>query len=1432
MEKYRCFRDHLNEVEVGLAYILATYKNKNKDFISVTLLDEVTLDERTVLLPHTVTVQELKRQARALWSYDEMVEDDDDHDNVVQVFAPSSSSLINSHEKSPWPLQRISNDKAWAQLRQEWALGAAVRRDASLLQYCREACRAVKLNGPRHGAPEVLFAARRLANLIALSANQVALDRLGAWKLVDSAVIDLLESHASTSVERDLTAIDSEGAAAITHAIKRGDGGVSTEKKVRAGSSSPWIVAAGARLHWGLAHSNARYKQLQACCGADGSDAPTTLPLLRALQWACDALRRRREKHEATAAPVPTATTAGAVPSPSSAPKYDEINSDGALLPEALVALESIDPPVEACTATDEAQKEAATEDDWLLPCSAEALDAMVFLCLGSLWSNLRCPTTRKRHSTLALACAVELAVHEGASEESIAAAAAASKGKEDEESKGSRSTNRHMASGIAARATAAASTTTAAAAADVASAPSAGAQSEVPEPRTVRWLASHLACFLLVHESELRSGVASSGERVVGGLAALLWHRVVAKRSRNDSGGGCGSGVDIGSSGVSAGNKQRQHHKTTSRGLSPQRSPSRSYSPNRTDRRRSPGRVTATADGHTTSSTGAATPNNSSGALSGVPEALSLCGVTILASLVSTAADRARMTKSAAEAALAPTMAFAEQLSTEVRRSDGNRKHVSGPYQSADGEGTRSDRSRGFDGSISHSSKGASTPLEHALVAVWGLLLVLRRVPESAGPNATEENEVAAANAAARRGNGVGYQGSNGHDAKQVTTITPQAANCALAALLKKGMDFAPPVHMCQEALSGVNLNASKCPISKTAHRPTNSNGRSVTNVKASGTNTTPSTAPTVRRRGNILLVPSTALYDERSLLDRVLRLCAWHRSRRKEPAWAKRHTPALPPNSGERIESRRNGALSDDAILDDSTESDEDEDSQSRDIITPAYAYDPVEDEDDFGESDGEDLPGDDAANGGARDGATGRGDGKSDERSNTATPSQRSATTITRVQKSGSTPGAKGVLSEVEVRCSVACLSILAGIAPAEMVRRLGCRGVARLLALAEDGGAKPCGQSQLNPTLPLATHPLNPPGAASSSIPDTQPINARFITASSCSEVAVYSTRVQESAIAALAHLTKAAIVPANLTQTSKVEVAAKEATAKKNASYSRAGAEVLAVVTKEARRTTALEAQFMLGCVVHGVRFIERLARLRASAEVKALSMPTVAAGDKSQNADRQQRKRKHILGVAKAASLSIMHLTALITDSNQTKDTTRAGPPTAQATAVDNKATSSPAPVKDEEGKTMNRPSSKRLFKAMAKTVIRFAPPPREMDLIQPIGQHLFPPSRLALVAEGLWSRNRAVAAQACASLWCLARDSPTRAALVELSLAASRKSNDHQKQGHSNRHCFQPEELPHEGAASGGLQDEIERESSEFDGPPAPLRFKVKNCL
>jgi len=1440
MEKYRCFRDHLNEAEVGLAYILATYKNKNKDFIHVTLLDEESLDERTVLLPHTVTVQELKLQARALWSYDEMVEDPnddgDDHDHALQVFAPSRSGLVLLNEKSPWPLKRVSNDQVWAQLRREWALGAAVRRDASLLQYCREACRAVKLGGPRYGASEVLFAARRLANLIALSVNQVALDRLGAWNFVDSAVIDLLESHNGASGDGGLSGIS----AAATDEAAGCD--IPADKKAQSGSS-PWVVAAGACLHWGLAHSNVRYRQLQACCGASDADAPTTLPLLRALQWACDALCRRRQHLEASVTSL-SATTA----------------------PAAANIGPNVSPEAEDRTLQEPLGKEKAdTEIDWTLACSAKALDAMVFLCLGALWSNLRCPTTRKRHGTLAMACAVELAVHGGASEEDLVVNAGAAETKEGENMKG-------PAGNV--RATRGAATTSSTADAD--SAASTAAKSETSEPRAVRWLASHLACYLLVHESELRSGVASSGERVVGGLASLLWHGVAAKRTKTNTVASSSSAV-----GLNAGSKQhQQRHGTAGRGLSPQRSPSKSYSPS--NRRRSPKRATTpSVDSQTTST---------SETLSEVPDALSLCGVTVLASLVSTAVDRARMTRSAAVAALAPTLALAEQLSAEVRRGS-HRKSASqggsGVHMNTRHSG--SDSLRGARGENSLPSKGASTALEHALVAVWGLLLILRRVPESAGPHATEEEIVANANAASTGSSGADVSRSPVNEANHAGTrtpaaaaatgvdtapmvVVPKAADSALAALLKNGMNFDPPAHIFKEATGAavggaLQPKANKRSLSGTGHNPTSNDLSATTGSASSTSNATDS--PTVRRQRGIFLVPSTAVYDERNLLDRVLRICAWHRSRRQEPAWAKRYSTTVDSKEG-----RRSVARTEDAVVDDSTESD-DEDSGREGKAIPACAYDPVEDEDDFGASDGEDSPGCGAGTGDAAGGAMISSYRGSGERDVAAFQPQRSIANSS--LRGRSFAGAKGLLSEVEVRCSVACVSILAGVAPTETVRRLGCRGVARLLALAEDGGAKPCGQYLPRPSPP-ATEPLNPPAGVQSSSSGISSGYGRFVTASPCGEVAVFSARVQESAIAALAHLTHAAIVPAAVTHSVHDEAAANKTATKTAASMhnatttqsappqsadgsaparktgaefapekkSKTRSEVALTDAKAARQVAALEAQYMLGCVVYNARFIERLARLRASAEVEALAMTTVPAKFSGYNEDGknhtagQQRKRKHMWGVAEAASLSIMHLTALVNTSETessdrsvtTKATTSAArvaeASTSNTTTADIKEISNAAPVKDE-AKTNKARSSKRLFKAVARTVIRFAPPPREIDLVQPIGRHLFNYARLALVAEGLWSRNRAVAAQACAALWCLARDSPTRSGLVELSLAASRKDTDHQEQRKSNQHAqHSKSSSPQQVSALSGFDDEARCESSALDGPPAPLRMKV----
>jgi hypothetical protein len=125
----------------------------------------------------------------------------------------------------------------------------------------------------------------------------------------------------------------------------------------------------------------------------------------------------------------------------------------------------------------------------------------------------------------------------------------------------------------------------------------------------------------------------------------------------------------------------------------------------------------------------------------------------------------------------------------------------------------------------------------------------------------------------------------------------------------------------------------------------------------------------------------------------------------------------------------------------------------------------------------------------------------------------------------------------------------------------------------------------------------------------------------------------------------------------------------------------------------------------------------------------------------------------------------------------------------------------------------------------------------------RPTGRHLFPRPRLALVAEALWSRHRAVAAQACAALWCLARDPPTRFALAQLACA----THAH----HHRCHCRSAQRLRPAAAATAaaaveasaeaaatadgnarGNPPEAEAEASEGwtpGGPPPLLRRKVR---
>ena len=82
----RCFLDVLNIPEPGLALILVTAKNKGKEIFNLTLRDAATLMEWTVQLPVTLTLREVKIQARALFHYDENPDDEDEDDVPTRVF--------------------------------------------------------------------------------------------------------------------------------------------------------------------------------------------------------------------------------------------------------------------------------------------------------------------------------------------------------------------------------------------------------------------------------------------------------------------------------------------------------------------------------------------------------------------------------------------------------------------------------------------------------------------------------------------------------------------------------------------------------------------------------------------------------------------------------------------------------------------------------------------------------------------------------------------------------------------------------------------------------------------------------------------------------------------------------------------------------------------------------------------------------------------------------------------------------------------------------------------------------------------------------------------------------------------------------------------------------------------------------------------------
>jgi hypothetical protein len=352
MYRHRSFRDVLNEPEMGLALIHVTAKNRGKELVAVTLRDSETLNERTVLLPITLSLREIKLQARALFLYaeasgsngnDDDADDDDDEDEddaVTTVHFPLDGVEEYDNDEAS-ELLWVADEAAWARAKALWAARAPERRDALLLEYCREATRAIQLGG---AAAEVLFAARRLSGIIGVAANQASLSRLAGWPVVFGAIVGLLQPSAGLSPS---------------------GGGVSS-------SHGAWVTAAGARLHWGLAQSNDRYRRAQACTAGEGGrdDAPTTLPLLRALRWATHALRRRRRLRD------------------------NGSDSTGDDDPEA-----------------------------WVEGCDGRALDAMAFLCLGAVVANLRDARARQRHGGEVAAHAVELAVHGGAADTASAAA-------------------------------------------------------------------------------------------------------------------------------------------------------------------------------------------------------------------------------------------------------------------------------------------------------------------------------------------------------------------------------------------------------------------------------------------------------------------------------------------------------------------------------------------------------------------------------------------------------------------------------------------------------------------------------------------------------------------------------------------------------------------------------------------------------------------------------------------------------------------------------------------------------------------------------------------------------------------------------------------------------------------------------------------------
>ena len=241
------------EPERGLASIWERHSADSLKVTTVTFVDESSHEGKTISLPDSVQLDELKRQVRNDRDFKPDKECKDGQH--LKLFYPEEGLDLHVEEdhhkrrggkkKNMSNMVELKDEARWLTAQSHWKNGYSHRRDTSLVKFSTEVCAVISSNVLAEATFE---AARRWCCIVGVPLNLSSMLRLRKFYLVFKSVLDLVE-YRDPTVPGD----DGWGPRRVSN------------------NCEPLSVACGAHLHWHLATASPMYFDSQVATGRSGA---------------------------------------------------------------------------------------------------------------------------------------------------------------------------------------------------------------------------------------------------------------------------------------------------------------------------------------------------------------------------------------------------------------------------------------------------------------------------------------------------------------------------------------------------------------------------------------------------------------------------------------------------------------------------------------------------------------------------------------------------------------------------------------------------------------------------------------------------------------------------------------------------------------------------------------------------------------------------------------------------------------------------------------------------------------------------------------------------------------------------------------------------------------------------------------------------------